>query len=212
MTFNCAACAQPHSPHHKIHFKKGGHQSNLKKKLMPPRLHTAVLLSTTGGALPPFKFNRQDRLFMDIGNATSCCARFYFTTSGLWWFLLYPYSENIELIQIMDQQVFLASQRRAPVSVLNVLLLVYVMAVNVPSWLGNTPHTRDSLLPRSIFCIFRTSHFVVADRGFCLPEIPVVVAQSLYSLAVSDIATIHQILNYFVMHHLISPLNAGWRN
>ncbi|EFZ66796.1 hypothetical protein ECOK1357_5276 [Escherichia coli OK1357] len=22
--FNCSACAQPHSPHHKIHFKKGG--------------------------------------------------------------------------------------------------------------------------------------------------------------------------------------------
>ncbi|STF26806.1 prophage CP-933R superinfection exclusion protein [Escherichia coli] len=39
-------------------------------------------LFTTGGALPPFKFNRQDRLFMDIGNAPSCCARFYFTTSG----------------------------------------------------------------------------------------------------------------------------------
>ena len=32
----------------------------------------------------------------------------------------------------------------------DVLLLVYVIAVNVPSWLGNTPHTRDSLLPRSI--------------------------------------------------------------
>lgn len=40
------------------------------------------------------------------------------------------------------------NQRRAPASVLNVLLLVYVIAVNVPSWLGNTPHTRDSLLPR----------------------------------------------------------------
>lgn len=33
-------------------------------------------LFTTGGALPPFKFNRQDRLFMDIGNAPSCCAGF----------------------------------------------------------------------------------------------------------------------------------------
>ncbi|EYD93074.1 hypothetical protein AB98_5562 [Escherichia coli 1-176-05_S3_C1] len=22
--FNCSACAEPHSPHHKIHFKKGG--------------------------------------------------------------------------------------------------------------------------------------------------------------------------------------------
>ncbi|RXB90179.1 hypothetical protein EPS86_11045 [Escherichia coli] len=31
---------------------------------MPPRLHTAVLLFTTGGALLPFKFNRQDRLFI----------------------------------------------------------------------------------------------------------------------------------------------------
>ncbi|WP_212500179.1 hypothetical protein, partial [Escherichia coli] len=85
--------------HHKIHFKKGGHQSNFKKKLMPPRLHTAVLLFTTGGALPPFKFDRQDRLFMDTGNAPSCYARFYFTTSGLWWPRLYLYSENIELIQ-----------------------------------------------------------------------------------------------------------------
>lgn len=62
MTFNCAACAEPHSPHHKIHFKKGRHQSNFNKKLMPPGLHTVVLLFTTGGALPPFKFNRQDRL------------------------------------------------------------------------------------------------------------------------------------------------------
>ncbi|HGT5940611.1 TPA: hypothetical protein ACM39W_005357, partial [Escherichia coli] len=83
----------------KFTLKRGGHQPNFKKKLMPPRLHTAMSLFTTGGALPPFKFNRQNRLFMDIGNAPSCCARFYFTTSGLWWFLLYPYSENIELIQ-----------------------------------------------------------------------------------------------------------------
>ncbi|EGD4400990.1 hypothetical protein GPM25_10920 [Escherichia coli] len=28
--FNCSACAQPHSPHHKIHFKKGGHQPAMK--------------------------------------------------------------------------------------------------------------------------------------------------------------------------------------
>ena len=48
------------------------------------------------------------------------------------------------------QSVFLANQRRAPDSVLNVLLLVNVIAVNVPSWLGNTPYARDSLLPRSI--------------------------------------------------------------
>ncbi|WP_257256584.1 hypothetical protein, partial [Escherichia coli] len=39
---------------------------------------------------------------MDIGNAPSCCARFYFTTSGLWWFLLYPYSENINLTDKTD--------------------------------------------------------------------------------------------------------------
>ena len=44
---------------------------------------------------------------------------------------------------------FLSSQRRAPFSVLNVLLLVYVIAVNVPSGWG-TPHTRDSLLLRSM--------------------------------------------------------------
>ncbi len=30
-----------------------------------------------------------------------------------------------------------------------------------------------------------------------------------FCMVVSDTATIHQILNYFVMHHLISPLNAG---
>ncbi|EAA4816396.1 hypothetical protein UQ76_25800 [Shigella boydii] len=47
-------------------------------------LHTAMSLFTTGGALPPFKFNRQDRLFMDTGNAPSCCARFYFTTEVYW--------------------------------------------------------------------------------------------------------------------------------
>ena len=34
--FNCSACAQPHSPHHKIHFKKGGHQPAMK--LMPPKV------------------------------------------------------------------------------------------------------------------------------------------------------------------------------
>ncbi|EFD4953305.1 hypothetical protein F2N28_26990, partial [Escherichia coli] len=33
--FNCSACAEPHSPHHKIHFKKGGHQPAMK--LMPPK-------------------------------------------------------------------------------------------------------------------------------------------------------------------------------
>ncbi|STH66497.1 DNA methylase [Escherichia coli] len=38
--------------------------------------------------------------------------------------------------------MFLVNQRRAPASVLNVLLLVYVIAVNVPSWLGNTPHNQ----------------------------------------------------------------------
>ncbi len=65
-------------------------------------LHTAMSLFKTGGALPPFKFNRQDRLFMDTGSAPSCCARLYFTTSGLRWSRLYSYSENIELIQIMD--------------------------------------------------------------------------------------------------------------
>ena len=54
------------------------------------------------------------------------------------------------LITNLHQSEFLANQRRAPASVLNVLLLVYVIAVNVPSRLGNTPHTRDSLLPRSI--------------------------------------------------------------
>ncbi|AYE48128.1 hypothetical protein D7L69_24570 [Shigella sonnei] len=32
--FNCSACAEPHSPHHKIHFKKGGHQPAIKP--MPP--------------------------------------------------------------------------------------------------------------------------------------------------------------------------------
>ncbi|HBJ6377171.1 TPA: hypothetical protein LC260_003194 [Salmonella enterica subsp. enterica serovar Eastbourne] len=45
--FNCAACAQPHSPHHKIRFKKGGHQPNFKKKLMPPKTtHSNVTGST----------------------------------------------------------------------------------------------------------------------------------------------------------------------
>ncbi|PFF95239.1 hypothetical protein CRH02_14405 [Escherichia albertii] len=34
-SFNCSACAEPHSPHHKIHFKKGGHQPAIK--LMPPK-------------------------------------------------------------------------------------------------------------------------------------------------------------------------------
>ncbi|EFB9388739.1 hypothetical protein FBG47_11890 [Escherichia coli] len=29
-SFNCSACAEPHSPHHKIHFKKGGHQPAMK--------------------------------------------------------------------------------------------------------------------------------------------------------------------------------------
>ena len=28
--FNCSACAQPHSPHHKIHFKKGGYHGENK--------------------------------------------------------------------------------------------------------------------------------------------------------------------------------------
>ncbi|MFA8174480.1 hypothetical protein, partial [Escherichia coli] len=74
----------------KFTLKRGGHQPNFKKKLMPPRLHTAMSLFTTGGALPPFKFNRQNRLFMDIGNAPSCCARFYFTTSGLGGFCYTP--------------------------------------------------------------------------------------------------------------------------
>lgn len=32
---------------------------------------------------------------LDIGNAPSCCARFYFTTSGLRWSRLYPYSESL---------------------------------------------------------------------------------------------------------------------
>ncbi|HFV6815188.1 TPA: hypothetical protein ACH9ZZ_005122, partial [Escherichia coli] len=31
MTFNCAACAEPHSPHHKIHFKKGGYHKGKQK-------------------------------------------------------------------------------------------------------------------------------------------------------------------------------------
>lgn len=44
--------------------------------------------------------------------------------------------------------MFLANQQRAPDSVLNVLLLVYVIAVNVPSWLGNTPHNRVKIFER----------------------------------------------------------------
>ncbi|AEE56620.1 hypothetical protein UMNK88_2026 [Escherichia coli UMNK88] len=35
--FNCSACAQPHSPHHKIHFKKGGRGSH-GVKLIPPNV------------------------------------------------------------------------------------------------------------------------------------------------------------------------------
>ncbi len=81
MTFNCAACAEPHSPHHKIHFKKGGHQSNFKKKLMPPGLHTAVLLFTTGGARSK-KFNDKP----SKGKTPPPCAfvlwACLFTTSG----------------------------------------------------------------------------------------------------------------------------------
>ncbi|EGD4793957.1 hypothetical protein DTY94_11485 [Escherichia coli] len=66
-----------------------------RKNRCRQRLHTAMSLFTTGGALPPFIFNRQDRLFIDTGNAPSCCARFYFTTSGLRWSRLYPYSESL---------------------------------------------------------------------------------------------------------------------
>ncbi|EFD4953349.1 hypothetical protein F2N28_27220, partial [Escherichia coli] len=29
--FNCSACAEPHSPHHKIHFKKGGYHKGKQK-------------------------------------------------------------------------------------------------------------------------------------------------------------------------------------
>ena len=66
--------------------------------------------------------------------------------------ILLQQSDNVVLIlsRSFYSPECLPNQRRAPASVLNVLLLVYVMAVNVPSWLGNTPHTRDSLLPRSI--------------------------------------------------------------
>ncbi|PUB70610.1 hypothetical protein DBZ47_04285 [Escherichia coli] len=79
----------------KFTLKRADISRTSRKKLMPPGLHTAMSLFTTGSALPPFKFNRQDRLFMDIGNAPSCCARFYFTTSGLRWSRLYPYSKSL---------------------------------------------------------------------------------------------------------------------
>lgn len=52
---------------------------------MPPGLHTAMSLFTTGGALPPFKFNRQDRLFMDTGNAPSCCAPVFLPLQARWY-------------------------------------------------------------------------------------------------------------------------------
>ncbi|EQA0703770.1 hypothetical protein DUM87_24290 [Escherichia coli] len=52
---------------------------------MPPGLHTAMSLFTTGGALPPFKFNRQDRLFMDIGNAPSCCMPVFLPLQARWY-------------------------------------------------------------------------------------------------------------------------------
>ncbi|EAC1198109.1 hypothetical protein D5Q66_06505 [Escherichia coli] len=78
----------------KFTLKRAGISRTSRKNRCRQRLHTAMSLFTTGGALPPFKFNRQDRLFMDIGNAPSCCARFYFTTSGLRWFSLFPNSEN----------------------------------------------------------------------------------------------------------------------
>ena len=42
-------------------------------------------LFTTGGALPPFKFNRQNRLFMDIGNAPSCCAPVFLPLQARWY-------------------------------------------------------------------------------------------------------------------------------
>ncbi|WP_284147552.1 hypothetical protein, partial [Escherichia coli] len=41
--FNCSACAEPHSPHHKIHFKKGGHQQSANR--YPPRVtHSNVVI------------------------------------------------------------------------------------------------------------------------------------------------------------------------
>ena len=46
---------------------------------------------------------------------------FIFTTSGLWWPRLYPYSKNIERFNRYKWFAgILASQRRAPASVLNV--------------------------------------------------------------------------------------------
>lgn len=75
------------------------------------------------------------------------------------------------LITNLHQSEFLANQRRAPASVLNVLLLVYVIAVNVPSWLGNTPHTRDSLLLSSIVSML-TSFTLNAGWRNCLLRTP----------------------------------------
>ena len=42
-------------------------------------------LFTTGGALPPFKFNRQDRLFMNTGNTPSCCAPVFLPLQARWY-------------------------------------------------------------------------------------------------------------------------------
>lgn len=75
------------------------------------------------------------------------------------------------LITNLHQSEFLANQRRAPAAVLNVLLLVYVIAVNVPSWLGNTPHTRDSLLPRlsvSMLTSFPLNAGVAEQKTCCI--------------------------------------------
>ncbi|EPA8129039.1 hypothetical protein ACQ65B_003850, partial [Escherichia coli] len=43
-SFNCSACADPHSPHHKIHFKKG-RQGSHGVELMPPKTtHSNVVI------------------------------------------------------------------------------------------------------------------------------------------------------------------------
>ncbi|EHX32511.1 hypothetical protein ECDEC12B_1603 [Escherichia coli DEC12B] len=48
--FNCSACAQPHSPHHKIHFKKG-RQSSHGVKLIPPNVTRKLITEGVAAGL-----------------------------------------------------------------------------------------------------------------------------------------------------------------
>ncbi|EFZ40034.1 hypothetical protein ECEPECA14_4288 [Escherichia coli EPECa14] len=48
--FNCSACAEPHSPHHKIHFKKG-RQSSHGVKLIPPNVTRKLITEGVAAGL-----------------------------------------------------------------------------------------------------------------------------------------------------------------